>query len=316
MHMSDALISIPVATSFWTISIAGISYSSFKYKKLQEDRSIPLMAVMSALIFALQMVNFSIPASGSSGHFAGGFLLSIILGPYLAFLSMTSVLIVQALFFADGGLLALGCNIFNLAFIPNFVVYPIIKYISKNNMNSFFIWLGAFISLMLGASMVAFQTGLSGISEIDFRNLFYLMVSIHFFISIIEGVISVGVNNILQKSAILKSSEVGSKPLSSILILSVIIASILSLFASSSPDGLEWSLYRILGEGNEPTSAITSIHHIFQSIQNKLSFLPDYNFPSSENSLGTSVSGLIGSLITVIFASALGLLSKKYKKHE
>ena len=84
------------------------------------------MGVLGAFIFAAQMINFTIPATGSSGHLGGGMILSILLGPYAAFLVMASVLVVQALFFGDGGLLALGCNIFNLGFWPCFIVYPLI----------------------------------------------------------------------------------------------------------------------------------------------------------------------------------------------
>ena len=87
---------------------------------------VPLMGVLGAFIFAAQMLNFTIPATGSSGHLGGGMILAILLGPYAAFLVMASVLTVQALFFADGGLLALGCNIFNLGFFPCFIAYPFI----------------------------------------------------------------------------------------------------------------------------------------------------------------------------------------------
>ena len=137
MHMSDALISVPTGVTFWTISIGTMAYSVKKLRKEEKEKTIPLMGVMAAFVFALQMVNFSIPGTGSSGHFAGGFLLTIILGPYLAFLSMASVLIVQALFFADGGILALGCNIFNMGFVPSFIVYPLINSLFKNSLTNF-----------------------------------------------------------------------------------------------------------------------------------------------------------------------------------
>ena len=84
------------------------------------------MGVLGAFVFAAQMINFTIPATGSSGHLGGGLILAILLGPYAAFLVIASVLTVQALFFADGGLLALGCNIFNLGILPAFVAYPFI----------------------------------------------------------------------------------------------------------------------------------------------------------------------------------------------
>ena len=88
---------------------------------------------MGAFVFAAQMINFTIPGTGSSGHIAGGILLSAILGPYAAFLTMISILLIQALFFGDGGLLAIGCNIINMGFFSCLIGYKLIysKIISK-----------------------------------------------------------------------------------------------------------------------------------------------------------------------------------------
>ena len=118
MHMADALLSPAVGSTFWAGSLALSGYASSKLKKRIDDRVIPLMGVLGAFIFAAQMINFTIPGTGSSGHIGGGMILAIILGPHAAFLVIASVLTVQALFFADGGLLALGCNIWNMGFYP------------------------------------------------------------------------------------------------------------------------------------------------------------------------------------------------------
>ena len=121
MHMADALISPAVGGTAWAAAAGLIGYSSRKLRDGMDDRQIPLMAVLGAFIFAAQMINFTIPATGSSGHLGGGLILAILLGPYAGFLTLASVLVIQALFFADGGLLALGCNILNLGFFPCFV---------------------------------------------------------------------------------------------------------------------------------------------------------------------------------------------------
>ena len=126
MHMADALLSPTVGTAMWGLTAGAIALSSRKVSRLLDDSRIPLMGVMGAFIFAVQMINFTIPGTGSSGHLGGGLMLAILLGPHAAFLTMASVLIVQALFFADGGLLALGCNIFNLGIFPCFIAYPFI----------------------------------------------------------------------------------------------------------------------------------------------------------------------------------------------
>ena len=126
MHMADALISPMVGGAMWVVTTGVAAYSIKKIKKDMDEKIIPLIGVMGAFVFAAQLINFSIPATGSSGHLGGGLLLSILLGPYAGFLTMASILTIQALFFADGGLLALGCNIFNLGFFTCFIAYPFI----------------------------------------------------------------------------------------------------------------------------------------------------------------------------------------------
>ena len=103
MHMADALISPAVGGTMWAVSGGLAAYSAKKVREEADDRKVPLMGVLGAFIFAAQMLNFAIPATGSSGHIGGGLLLSILLGPYAAYLVLASVLTVQALFFADGG---------------------------------------------------------------------------------------------------------------------------------------------------------------------------------------------------------------------
>ena len=110
----------------WAATASLTVYSAKKLKNNLDEHKVPLMGVLGAFIFAAQMINFTIPATGSSGHLGGGMILAILLGPTAAFLVMASVLTVQALFFADGGLLALGCNIFNLGFFPCFIAFPFI----------------------------------------------------------------------------------------------------------------------------------------------------------------------------------------------
>ena len=126
MHMADALLSPTVGAVMWSASAAVTVYSARKVQSQLDNKKIPLMGAIGAFVFAAQMINFAIPGTGSSGHLGGGLLLAILLGPHAAFLTLASVLTVQALFFADGGLLALGCNIFNLGFIPCYICYPFI----------------------------------------------------------------------------------------------------------------------------------------------------------------------------------------------
>ena len=108
MHMADALVSPAVAGTMYAVSAAAAGYSIYKVKKEDDVSKIPVMGVMGAFVFAAQMINFTIPGTGSSGHLCGGMLLSALLGPYAGFLTMIGVLFVQCLMFADGGLLEHG----------------------------------------------------------------------------------------------------------------------------------------------------------------------------------------------------------------
>ena len=123
MHMSDALVSPAVFAATGAVSTALIAVAVRKVGRRAEDdadarqerHTVPMMGVMGAFIFAAQMINFSIPGTGSSGHIVGGILLAALLGPWAAFVTLCSVLVLQCLVFADGGFLALGCNILNMA---------------------------------------------------------------------------------------------------------------------------------------------------------------------------------------------------------
>ena len=126
MHMADALLAPAVAGTMYAVSAAAAGHSIYKLRKDDDPKKLPTMAVSAALVFAGQMINYTIPGTGSSGHMCGGMLLSALLGPQAGFLSMIVVLLIQCLFFADGGLLALGANIWNMAFYGCFVGYYLI----------------------------------------------------------------------------------------------------------------------------------------------------------------------------------------------
>ena len=116
MHMADALLAPAVAGTMYVASTGVAAYSIKKVKMENDPKKIPVMGVMGAFVFATQMLNFTIPGTGSSGHLCGGMMLSALLGPWAGFLTMIGVLLVQCLMFADGGLLALGANVWNMAF--------------------------------------------------------------------------------------------------------------------------------------------------------------------------------------------------------
>lgn len=192
MHMADGFISPAVGCTMWAASAAITALCARKVRQEKEVRLVPLMGVLGAFIFACQMLNFTIPGTGSSGHLGGGLILAVLLGPYAGFLVMAAILAVQALFFADGGLLALGCNIFNMGFFSCLVAYPFIyRPLAGKNPGTGRITLAsitaAVIGLQLGAFSVVLETTASGISALPFAQFVELMLPIHLAIGVVEG---------------------------------------------------------------------------------------------------------------------------------
>jgi cobalt/nickel transport system permease protein len=303
MHMADALLSPAVGCSMWAVSGATIAYCSKKVREELDNSKVPLMGVMGAFLFAAQMINFTIPATGSSGHLGGGMMLTILLGPYAAFLTIASVLVVQALFFADGGILALGCNIFNMGFWPAFVIYPLIyKKIIGSNPTQARIAVAAMISaiigLQLGPFSVVLETLFSGISALPFSTFLLLMQPIHLAIGVVEGFVTAAVVTFVYKARpeILKSAleaqPIGSHPVRNVVMAFMIAAVVtgggVSWFASQNPDGLEWAITRVTGK-EELEGSKQGIHGILGSIQEATAFLPDYSFkkPAEAQKEGT-----------------------------
>lgn len=344
MHMADALISPAVGGAMWIVSGGLIAYSAKKVREEADDRKIPLMGVLGAFIFAAQMINFTIPGTGSSGHLGGGMILSILLGPYAAFLVLASVLTVQALFFADGGLLALGCNIINMGLFTCFFAYPLIyKKIMGCGLDKKRLFLAAtlagIIGLQFGAFGVVLETVASGISELPFKTFVLLMLPIHLAIGLVEGFVTAGVVSfvmaarpeILASAADNTTLRVSVKKTVLGIAASAVLTSVaLSWFASSNPDGLEWAMLKTSGE--EEIQSSEKLHGLLASLQEKTAFLPDYGFKKSEPAVeakidrapveknawpavdaGTSVAGLVGGVLTLSLAVLIGFGLKRRK---
>ncbi len=331
MHMADALLSPVVGGTFWVVSGALIGYSAKKIAQEGDHSRTPLMGVLGAFIFAAQMINFAIPGTGSSGHLGGGLLLSILLGPYRAFITLASVLVIQCMFFADGGILALGCNIFNLAFFPAFITYPLIyKKIAGESLLQARIFGGsiaaALTGLLAGASAVIFQTVVSGVSELPFQTFLIFMLPIHAGIGVVEGFVTFAVVSFVVKASpgMLKTSSAikpDRKVLVTFVVVSIITAGVLSLFASSHPDGLEWSIEKTSSTATFTGKFSQLVHGTLQAVQEKIAFLPDYSFKSAalqdetKKLASTSVAGVTGCLVFLIVAivTALIIRSKTQK---
>jgi len=330
MHMADSLLSPAVGGAMWAVAAAGIAYCSKKVRAEGDDRKAPLMGVLGAFVFAAQMINFSIPGTGSSGHLGGGLLLAVLLGPHAALLTIASVLFVQALFFADGGLLALGCNIFNLGVIPAFIVYPLIYRTLLGREPTparlaLATVISAIVGLQLGAFAVVVETLLSGIAALPFATFALLMQPIHLPIGLVEGLVTVAVFSFIASARPeLFGEERAVRPgdrrplrsaLLAILVAALVTAGGLSWLASDQPDGLEWAIAQASGM-EELKGPSGGVHAAATAMQEQIAILPDYTFAKSVEVTGNNkdidpsngVAGIIGGLITLAIAFLSGYL--------
>jgi cobalt/nickel transport system permease protein len=326
MHMADALLSPAVGGALWAASAASLAWSARRVRSEGDDGKVPLMGVLGAFLFAAQMINFAIPGTGSSGHLGGGLLLAILLGPAAALLVVASVLVVQALFFADGGLLALGCNIFNLGFLPAFVAYPLcyrpLAPAGAGPVRQMLAAiLAAVVGLQLGAMAVVAQTVASGISALPLPTFAAFMLPIHLAIGVVEGVVTALIVSFLRdaRPEVLLPASTGSggrrRTAAILLVLAVLIGGVLSQFASGDPDGLEWSIARVAGHA-EAAVPVTATHATLSALQQTTALLPDYDFAREADApsgarLGTSVAGLVGGTLTLVVALVLGWVIRR-----
>jgi cobalt/nickel transport system permease protein len=319
--MADVLISTPVGLSMMGCAAVALGYSIKQVEKEDnEDKSVK-MGVLGAMIFASQMVNFTIPGTGASGHIVGTVLLAALVGPFASFITIASILLVQAFIFADGGLLAYGCNVINMGFFGAFIAYPLImKPILKRSMNKKTIMIASIatsiIALQLGAAGVVFETSVSSISSYSLSTFLLLMLPIHLAIGLIEGIITGFVLQYLYSVrpsliAINSKEEVvlSRSNVTAISLIALFIASVLSLFASSNPDGLEWSVARANLSGN-----VTKLSGFLSQLQSKISIFQGYSLNGSDAFSATVISGISGVVIVSLMIIFLSKIGKKKQK--
>lgn len=311
----------------WAVAGGMIAVSARKMRRQLDTARVPMMGVLGAFVFAAQMVNFPIPGTGSSGHLGGGLLLAILLGPFAAFVTIASILSVQALLFADGGLLALGCNIVNLGLLPCFIAYPLVyRPLAGRSPTSGRIALAstaaAIVGLLLGATGVVVQTTASGVTELPLTRFLLLMLPIHLAIGLVEGLVTAGVATFVWKARPEALEPASSKAMSAgrlaplaacLLVAAGLTGGAVSHLASSDPDGLEWAVAHTSGD-EELAAPDGGVHKAMQGVQDRTSLLPDYDFPQAGDDgtkVGTSVSGLVGGGVTLLLALAAGWLLRR-----
>jgi cobalt/nickel transport system permease protein len=326
MHMANELLSVPVAAGTCAVAAGGLGLICRAAKKVITSQKLALMGVLGAFVFAAQMVNFQLPAMpGTSGHIVGAVLLAVILGPHLAAIVISSVVIIQCLIFQDGGLLALGCNIINMGLVPVYVGYFVYTAVAAGRDGRFrnlaASVLACVSALEAGAVLVVIESALSGVLLVPFSTFLITMVSVHFLVGLVEGLITAAVLVYIRqvRADIITAAPAAYTRLTmpvfliTLLVAAVVIGAGLSLVASGMPDGLEWSYAERPDQpGFEPVVSNNSdIVAAADDLQDRYTLMPDYTKRSAalgtaaeaENSAGagwTSFAAVFGSIVTML----------------
>jgi cobalt/nickel transport system permease protein len=342
MHMANELLSVPVATGTLAVAATGLGLICRKVKKTIIEDKLSLMGILGAFVFAAQMINFQLPAMpGTSGHLVGAVLLTVILGPHLAAIVMSSVVIIQCLIFQDGGLLALGCNIINMALVPSYLGYFLYRAVTAGRLGSLRIYIGTMLACTIaveaGAVLVPIQATLSGVLRIPFSTFLITMIGVHFLVGFIEGLITVAVLGYLQqvRPDVVVDSLPGKVRLSrkavmaTLVVFTVVIGAGLSLFASGLPDGLEWSYAERPDQPDFKTVISNEDSRVaaVDNLQAKYTPLPDYSRRISplgqtekvdvnSSSGWTSFAGVLGSGVTMALIWLTARLLRKKQSEQ
>jgi cobalt/nickel transport system permease protein len=287
LHVPDGLLSLPVAVLCWIISALLVLVAVRRSKGELGERQVPLMGVMAAFIFAAQMINFPV-AGGTSGHLLGGALAAITLGPWGAMLVMTSVIMVQALLFQDGGLVVMGANILNMGLLTVLLSYGLYRASAgrSSGVRLGVAGLAAWLSVMAAALATALQLWLSGTARLDI--VVPAMLFVHALIGIGEALITVAALAFILRTrpdlveAHVPSGRGGKGWIVVGLLLSLAVVALAPL-ASADPDGLERVAH--------------NLGFLDLSREAPYNLLPDYTVPFlGETPLSTVLAGALGAL--------------------
>jgi len=312
MHIPDGFLSLAVSVTLWIVSIILVGIALWQAEKELGPTQAPLMGVLAAVIFAGQMLNFQV-AGGTSGHLVGAALATILLGPWSAILVMTAVVATQALIFQDGGLLALGANIFNMGIVGvavSYAVYWIVLKLARGRAWGVFVSAvaAAWLSIVVASLACAIQLSLSGTSPADIS--IPAMGGIHMLIGLGEALITVGAVAFVYAARrdllhLGKAEPVGGRVVLAGGLVIAVLLTLLSPLASAYPDGLEW-----VAETTQPA-------FIEQAADAPYNIIPDYVFPGIPNeALATVVAGIIGVVIVFGVSAVLAYVRRNRRIHE
>ena len=293
MHIPDGYLDLSIAGLFYILSIAVLGYSTYK---LRGQKLTSLFGIVAAAIFAAQMLNWPIPG-GTSAHFVGGALAGILLGPYAGALAMAVVLTIQCLVFADGGITALGANIWNMAIVDVFAGYYVYRALQRFNRST-----AAFIAGWLGITLAAIFAGIEiGISSsfgYGLKVTVPVMGAWHALLGVVEGTITAGVVGYIAAA---RPDVFEQKVAPGKLALGVITAMIAvsPLFAYAA---------ELVGysEPLENAAAILGLEEnpIYEGL------LPDYTLPGLDPYVGTLIAGAVGTVLVLCLGVILTIYAR------
>ena len=308
MHVPDGFINAQVSVATGVISLGTLWAYVRNAKNLVADKLIALTGMMAALIFVLQMINFPI-AAGTSGHLLGGALAVIVLGPSLGIICISIVVVIQSLLFADGGLSALGVNVLNMAIITSLTGWLTITLRKKLFGDSQFTLIsGSVIAGLLSVvfSSIAFvmEYAIGGTVSVPLGSVLIAMISTHLFIGLGEGIITALIISLLLRVrsdlVYANTKKNKSNNLSTsygIFIVLILSLTLLTPYASSSPDGLESVASNF---GFEETDGVVLL-------------LEDYGISSVNNNF---VSTILSALLGVLSIAGLSTLFFRNKSRK
>ncbi len=333
MHMPDSLLSPGVAAVTIVAALAALLLAA-RTAKTVEGRKVPLMGVMGAFVFAAQMINFPIPGMPVSWHLSGGVLLAILLGPSAAIVTMTAILIIQCLLFQDGGLLALGCNIINMGVVPCLLGWWTYRAVAgRGGRWRLFlgVWTACVVGVTAGAALVPLQASVSGVLPIPLLHFLTVMVALHLAIGLGEGLITFAVLAYFRRvrpgsvSAAASGGGAGRprRALAVLVVAALLLAGVVTWFASPHPDALEWASK---GTVKEPSKIIVGA----DDLQARWAPMSDYTkrpaplgqLPADEAKARTqaaypnvdgwgSLAGVVGTGLTLGIVYFLAMMLKK-----
>ncbi len=297
LHIPDGFLNPTVSLVFWLLTVTMVALAINKTNRSLGEKQIPLMGVMAAFIFAAQMLNFPV-AGGTSGHFLGGALAAIVLGPWAGILVMTAVVGVQGFLFQDGGLLVMGANIFNMGILTAAIGFGLYKTVINRDRKTRIAVAGlaAWLATMAAALLTALQLWISSTSRLEI--VVPAMLGVHALIGIGEALITMAALTFIEQTRpdLLQADKAAASGGRGWIVAGItlsLLAVVISPLASTSPDGLE----RVAEDLGFLNTGLDAPYQV----------LPDYTLPFlGETPLSTILAGAVGALVVLGLLALLG----------